>query len=83
MKILIASFTYPPEQNGVSHVVHAHASGLAARGHEVIVATAYNKGRKTSRPAPRLKVEQFNVSGNGNLRAGYHGDISRYQDFIA
>ena len=38
--ILISTWTYPPQRNGVSHVAHAHAIGLAKLGHDVTVVTS-------------------------------------------
>jgi len=84
MKILIATFTYPPESNGVSHVAHAHAIGFVQRGHEVTVVTATNRNRNLEElKKERIKVFEFDVKGNGNIKVGYSGEIKKYQDFIA
>lgn len=83
MRVLITTFTFPPQVNGVSEVVAAHAFGLLQRGHEIIVATGYDANRSATQFPENLQVVQFKVSGNGNLRVGYQGDIEAYQRFIA
>lgn len=84
MKILIATFTYPPEANGVSHVAHAQVTGLTARGHKVTVVTAINKERNLNQmKGEGVEVIQFDVKGNGNIRGGCSGEIEKYQEFIA
>ena len=45
MKILITSFTYPPDKDGVSEATRFMAEGLASKGYEVIVATGFHKDR--------------------------------------
>lgn len=84
MKILIATFTYLPEDNGVSHVAHSHATGFVQKGHEVTVITAINKERNLKQMEKEgIRVVQFDVKGSGNIRQGYFGEIKKYQEFIA
>ena len=84
MKILIATFTFPPESNGVSYVTYAHAVGLAKRGHEVAVVTKVNKQRNEKEfRTDRIRIFEFNIEGSGNVRRGYSGEIREYQEFIA
>lgn len=83
MKILITSFTFPPQANGVAHVVEAHATGLARLGYEVTVATGYDPNRNFDIYGPGVRVIQFKASGNANLRVGFKGEIDRYENFIA
>jgi glycosyltransferase involved in cell wall biosynthesis len=82
-RILITAFTFPPQRNGVSHVVEAHATGLAHLGHDVTVATAFDAAREAT-TWNGVKVRQFATKGDGRwIRGGYSGDIRGYQDFIA
>jgi len=84
MKLLIVTFTFPPEANGVSHVAYAHAKGFVELGHAVTVATTPNNERKVDKfLAEGIKIFQFSVKGSGNIRVGYSGEIEKYQDFIA
>jgi glycosyltransferase involved in cell wall biosynthesis len=82
-RILITSFTFPPQKNGVAHVVAAHARGLARLGHEVTVATAMDPARENL-IWNGVKIRQFDTRGNGMLgRGGYSGEIAEYKKFIA
>lgn len=84
MKILIATFTFLPEANGVSHVCYAHASGLVKRGHEVTVITTANIERNLKQMRKEgINVIQFYVKRSSNIRKGYSGEIEKYQNFIA
>lgn len=84
MEILIATFTYLPEDNEVSHVAHAHATGFIHRGHEVTIVTRINEERNLAQIEKEgINIAQFNVRGSGNLRQGYFGEIKKYQEFIA
>jgi glycosyltransferase involved in cell wall biosynthesis len=83
MNILITSFTFPPERNGVSNVASAHAFGLAQRGHKVTVATGYNPSRISQQLQDGVDIIQFEISGNCNLLIGYQGDIDSYRRFLS
>lgn len=84
MKILIVTFTFPPEANGVSHVADAHAKGFLSKGHRVSVATSFNPERNIGQLRKEgMEIFQFNVKGSGNIRVGYSGDIKSYQKFLA
>lgn len=82
MKILITTFTYPPNADGVAEATAALANGLAGLGHEVTVATEYHAGRLPNRPDSNPKVEQFKLSGIGRLGFGIKGDPREYQEFL-
>ena len=83
MKILIVSFTFPPQVGGVAEVARTQAAGFAARGHEVTVATTFD-ARRTDADAPTgVKVKQFNITGNFLAGVGYHGAVAAFQEFMA
>lgn len=82
MDILICTFSFPPQSGGVSHVVEAHARGLAGRGHAVTVATAHDPARADLLLPEGVRVVSFDVSGNAHPRSRYAGDIGGYLDFI-
>lgn len=83
MKILVTTFTYPPQASGVSEIAKAQALGLAALGHEVTVACDFDPKRAEEHSYGKLTIRQFDVSGNFDPKLGYHGEIAAYQDFIA
>ena len=84
-RLLITTFTFPPQRDGVSHVVHAHATGLARLGYEVTVATGRVPGRQPSDAPPGVRVVEFDTWGSGRRfrGGGYRGDIHGYQRFVA
>ncbi len=82
MKILVSTFTYPPNANGVAEASGVLARGLAARGHFVTVATSYHPERKSESASPNLRIEQFNITGP-DLRNAPKEEKRRYQQFVA
>ena len=82
MKILVTSFTYPPQANGVAEIAKAQATLLAKRGHDVSVATAYDPERKSAH-SEGVPVHEFRIEGDFDPKIGYHGEIKEYQQFIA
>lgn len=83
MKILIVSFTFPPEVGGVAEVARTQACGFTARGHEVTVATAFDPQRTDAHAPGGVKVKQFNIAGSFLAGDGYRGEVAAYQDFLA
>jgi len=82
-RILVASFTYPPNKDGVSESAFSFAEGLADRGHDVVVATGPPE-QTGALLEPNLKahVERFDICGGPLLRDGVQGDKGRYVDFV-
>jgi len=81
--ILISTWTYPPQRNGVSHVAHAHAIGLAKLGHDVTVVTSCDPAREND--DDNVKIVQFDIKGRWAPRKmfkPFSGDISGYRNFI-
>jgi glycosyltransferase involved in cell wall biosynthesis len=83
VKILISSFTFPPQANGVAEIARTQSAGLAARGHEVTVVTGFDAARSVEHSPPGVTVRQFRVSGAGSIRNGCQGDTAGYGQFIA
>lgn len=81
MKILIASFTFPPEENGVSFVAYQHAIGLYQAGYQVEIATSKQENR-TPDQLPMFRIHEFAISGNGVWVRPFRGDIETYQQFL-
>jgi L-malate glycosyltransferase len=82
VKILLTTFTFAPEGNGVAEVVTAQAYGLAARGHEVTVATAFNESRQKSKTSDPT-VAEFHVSYHAGRVLMEPDEVRRYQAFVA
>ncbi|HUA67286.1 MAG TPA: glycosyltransferase family 4 protein [Candidatus Saccharimonadales bacterium] len=82
MKILITTFTYPPNRDGVAEHSTVLANGLARRGHAVTVATEFHPDRKLDALDANPRVEQFKISGLANWRIGIRGETVAYQKFL-
>ena len=63
-KILITTFTFPPNMDGVAEAARSMAMGLAERGYEVVLATGHLPARRDFQPHPQVRVEQFEVVSN-------------------
>lgn len=79
MRIVIATFTFPPERNGVSEVTFQHALGFVKRGHNVCVVTNHNPARRIQ-DFGRMGIEIREFAVRGWRR--YTGDILGYQQFL-
>jgi len=81
LKILISTFTFHPEGNGVAEVAAVQAFGLARQGHEVTVVCAPIQERKPADYPPNLKIVEYRFSREGEFT--FSGQVKEYQDFIA
>jgi glycosyltransferase involved in cell wall biosynthesis len=79
MRILHTSEAYPPSVGGSQEVVRQVSERLAARGHDVTVATSKMEARVEKRIAG-VSVEQFDVGGSFTL--GLTGEVDRYREFL-
>lgn len=82
MKVLISTFSFPPEKNGVAEASAACAEIFQRKGWSVTVAT----GRLAS---PRSAVDwqgtdghEFAISGTPNFRHFYQGSLQAYRAFL-
>src|SRR4051794_27965165 len=80
LRILHAVELYAPSVGGAQAVVRQISERLAARGHEVTVATTRSADRHDSEIAG-VQIEEFDVRGN-EVR-GMEGEIERYRRFVA
>lgn len=78
MKIGLAVGYFDPQVGGSEEVVKRLSAGLAARGHDVEVATSVNPDRDPSRMV--VPVREFAVSGN--TVGGISGDLLGYQKHL-
>lgn len=81
MKILIASFTFLPEENGVANVCFNHAEGFISNGHNVSIATKTNYQRDFGALKQKgYNIFEFDIYGGPNYN--YKGEIDKYQKFL-
>jgi glycosyltransferase involved in cell wall biosynthesis len=79
MRILHTVEFYTPSVGGAQEVVRQISERLAARGHEVTVATTRLAERRDRCPGG-VRIEEFDISGNAVL--GCRGETGRYQQFL-
>ena len=77
MKILITSFTYPPNKDGVAEAASSLAIGLRERGWDVEVATEKLDQRKVLSEGG-IPVHEFSITGTPHRRDPYRGEIVEY-----
>lgn len=80
MRILHTVQLYDPKVGGSEEVVKQLSERLAARGHDVTVATAAEPTR-TSTDIAGVHIKEFDISGN-DIR-GITGDTKSYTNFVA
>jgi glycosyltransferase involved in cell wall biosynthesis len=79
MRILHTAESYWPTVCGVQEALQRVSEGLAARGHQVIVATTYHPQRDFQ-VLNGVTVEQFDVQGKWTR--GFRGEVRNYQCFV-
>lgn len=79
MRILHTCHTYWPCADGVSIAMQRISEGLAARGHEVTVATSHQVDGAADGHAG-VRIVRFDLAGNSVT--GYTGEIGAYQQFV-
>jgi len=80
VRILHTGHSYWPHTDGVAIVMQRISEGLAARGHEVTVATVL-AGAPPAEEHGGVQIRRFDV--RGNEARGYSGDMEAYARFVA
>jgi L-malate glycosyltransferase len=79
MRLLFCCESYWPHRGGVQEVIRQIAERMAARGHDVSVATRIHPDRKTN-VHNGVRIHAFRVTGN--LVTGIRGEADRYRKFL-
>lgn len=79
MRILHTVELYDPSVGGAQEVVRQISTRLAARGHEVTVATSRLAARRSDR-LDGVQIRQFEIAGN-SVR-GMSGEVEAYRRFV-
>lgn len=79
MKLLLCCESYWPHRGGVQEVMRQIAERMAARGHDVSVATRVHPDRKTDMHNG-VRIHAFDVAGN--FVTGIRGEADRYRKFL-
>lgn len=82
MKILVATFSFPPYMDGVSSSSSAMVAGFREMGWEVDVATGYSFPRRSQLEWHGAQIYEFDITGNGHPKHPFAGDLKKYQAFL-
>lgn len=82
MKILVATFTYFPNVDGVSEAACTMVRNFRDAGHEVCVATSRGDNSTDALNDGEVSVGRFLIAGAPALATGFHGESQAYRDFI-
>ena len=80
MRLLLCCESYPPHQGGVQEVMRQIAQRMAARGHDVTVATSWHPRRKST-DLYGVKVREFKAGGK--MVYGLNGQVDEYRKFVS
>ena len=80
-RVLLTTFTFPPNQDGVAMASSNLAAGLTAHGYDVTVATRVHPSRKGNE-IPGTRVAEFAVDGSASARFSFTGEVERYVEFV-
>ena len=83
MKILIASFTFPPNKDGVSEAAAAMALGFVAKGWEVAATALPIEPARSSLTWHGVTIHEMKIQGNGSPKRPFEGDVEVYRQLVA
>jgi glycosyltransferase involved in cell wall biosynthesis len=82
MKILIVSFSFPPNKDGIAEAAWSMAVGYAQRGHQVVVATGHLPQRHDFTPHLSIRVGQFEIDAELLHQSHADDEVRRMKQFI-
>jgi len=82
MKILICTFTFPPNKDGVSEAASSMAKAFLAQGWHVDIATQPANPTREKLIWNGAFIHQFDISGGTYWRYPLQGQIAEYQSFL-
>jgi len=82
MKILVATFTYHPNVDGVAEAARSMVDILLAGGHEVSVATGEISSVIGEATPNAAAIYRFSISGTPAVGNGFRGEVAEYRDFL-
>lgn len=82
MKILIASFSFPPSKDGVSEAVATMARGFVAKGWEVHASALPTIPERISMDWHGVTIHEISIHGTGSLKRSYCGDVEVYRTLV-
>lgn len=83
MKILISTFTFSPNQDGIAEASGVLARAFLGRGWSVEIATEPSKPPRSLLDWNGAIIHQFSVAGSTYFRDPFRGDLQNYRDFLS
>lgn len=82
IKVLIASFTFPPNKDGVAEAASTMAAGFLAKGWQVDVATGPSETPRSGMEWRGARIHEFTITGDEHPKHFYQGDVGKYRKFL-
>ena len=82
MKILIASFSFPPNKDGVSEAASIMALGFLAQGWEVEVATSPTSPARGNQVWHEIFIHEFAIKKDWRSKCSHSGEVDDYREFL-
>jgi len=82
LKILISTFTFAPNKDGVAEAAGAQAEAFLRRGWQVDIATEPTHPPRSSLQWGNARLHEFRICGSSYWRQPYRGEIDLYQKFL-
>ena len=82
LRILLLTFTYPPNKDGVAEASRSMAEELVQRGHEVVVGTTFLPQRTMPCVLNGVEVRHFDVCRSSKSVHRFHGEVEAFQKFV-
>lgn len=82
MRILISTFTFPPNKDGVSEAASLMSEGFIEKGWDVHIATSPSPEPRDKLTYKGATIHEFSVTGSGHRKDPYMGDVSSYREFL-
>ena len=81
-KILIATFTFPPNKDGVAEAASVMARAYLKHGWEVEIATEPTIPPREEKTWEGMPIHEFRISGTPHSRYPFRGETDAYRDFL-
>lgn len=82
MKILVTSFTYPPNKDGISEAASVMASAFLEKGWDVEIATEPIVPGREALEWNGIPIYEFKISGASRFPFHLVGEVEAYQRFL-
>ena len=82
MKILIASFSFPPSKDGVSEAAATMAMAFVAKGWEVAATAAPAAPVRSTLTWQGVTIHEIAIRGTGSPKHPFQGDIEAYRRLV-